>query len=351
VFLLCALRVSAQAGGASIVMVQPGEALERAARTALEPWGVKIVVVSGPNPGASAPRAIEVAQAMTAKQEVSAVIWLSEHEQRVALWIYDAASNQVIARPISSLPPFDEPVAAAIALSIKTLLRYSATAPAAERFGAQSPDTGSVAPPVESGDATVTQDASREPEHRAVTNAAGPGDLPKYRHYEFEVSGGMRFLRTRPADYEPRLGLGLTWWPSVSWLGIRLAGETGPGVAVSGASFQGRLVETQVLLSARLRGTLTEAWQVTLSLGGGVQLGLLDGSLLPEVQPTREVRVDPVLAIELQADWVISAWVRLGVRAGTSWMRSRQFSVDGQRVLALTGETLDARLVLGVSIP
>jgi hypothetical protein len=69
---------------AQFVLVEPDDTLLRAVRSALEPWNLAVVVVSGPSPGAAAPRAIEAAREIARNHAAAAVAWLSIQEGRCA---------------------------------------------------------------------------------------------------------------------------------------------------------------------------------------------------------------------------------------------------------------------------
>src|SRR5581483_9342746 len=69
-----------------------------------------------------------------------AVAWVTTTPARQSLlWLYDAQTDQMTVRSLSVSPPFGEASAAAVALTLKTLLRSTAIAPEAER---PSPEVG-----------------------------------------------------------------------------------------------------------------------------------------------------------------------------------------------------------------
>src|SRR4029077_462084 len=65
------------------------------------------------------------------------LVWVSASDGGHALWIYDVASDHASARELEIPPPFEPAAAAAVALALKTRLRGTVIAPAAERFGAE----------------------------------------------------------------------------------------------------------------------------------------------------------------------------------------------------------------------
>ncbi|HMI92489.1 MAG TPA: hypothetical protein VK509_14040, partial [Polyangiales bacterium] len=223
-------RVQAQDAAPRVALVEPGSELEAAARAALEPWGVELAIVSGPSPGATAPDSNEAARALASAHGASAVVWVSEHEGGHALWVYDLATHHLIERALATGPPFDGATAAAVALSLKTLLRHSAAAPPQERYGASSATTPFPPPPARAEPSPTREAPTAVPADRADDRAddragmridADADPLPAAdaaRPFapaliELALSGGVRLAATRPGAVEPRFGLAASWWP------------------------------------------------------------------------------------------------------------------------------------------
>lgn len=326
--------VSAHTGARSVALVGLGDALDHAVYAALEPWNIRAVVVACAVPGAAAPRVHELARACARANAVSAVVWISEHDRGYALWIYDLSTDQVVARALPRAPPFDEATTAAVALSVKTLLRHSTSAPKSERFGAV-PDAGSSA-------AQVSGVAAK----RAPARPAGPSP------FDIESTGALRGRRTRPNHYEPRFGVGVSWWPATGGLASAIRVSIGPGVAVADSRFQGRLLDTELVLTARMRRRFEERLQLSAGAGLGAQVTVLDGTVLSEARHVHVLRAEPSLHAELQADWQLTSWLRLGVRgAGLSMLRTQHYLVAGVRVLSISRSAFEVGFVLGISVP
>jgi hypothetical protein len=309
-----------------VALVDPGDTLLGAVRSALEPWNLEIVVVSDASPGATAPHAITAAREIARAHRAAAVAWLSEQHGQFALWMYDVAGDHAVTRSLSSPPPFDSANAAAVALSMKTLLRHSTTAPEAERFGGLE----------------------------KVAGAAQPRAAPQPDDSQFDLEGraGLRLGHTHPTKYEPLLGLGVAWWPNAQWFGLALEVATGPGVPVSDGDFQGRLIDSEVRLGARLRQRFAEAWQMSVNAGASLQITLIDGTLSPQAQYVQSLRLAPAAYLELEAAFRIDRWLRLGLRAGiVSLFRTRRYWVEGQPVLELSPWAFESALVVAVSLP
>jgi hypothetical protein len=268
--------VLAQAPRSRVVLVAVDAELTRAIDTSLAPWGVVLVSIEGDTP-ASMPLASDRGRAIAAEQHADAVVWISASDAGPALWVYDAESSRSLARGLSSAPPFDEPTAAAVALTLKTLLRHSAVAPVAER----------AAPP--------------------------PPIAP--RVLQLELGGGLVALATSPSDVEPRLSLAVSFWPRElsGIVGFALGARAGPGIAVHDTEANGRWTSTLLLAGIRARADLG-----LFDLGGGIEGGLavttldLDLGASPQAHVVRTsfggtgwgevgVRPDPAVRIALRA--------------------------------------------------
>src|SRR5205823_1369678 len=116
-----------------------------------------------------------------AAQKATAVVWTTPDGY---VWIFDVESGQAMARRVEASSPLDASAAAAVALSVKTLLRSTAVAPPAERIGVARP---------------------RE-------------------ELRLEALVGAQVLFGDPKDAELRLGLALAWYPRRlrRWLGLAL---------------------------------------------------------------------------------------------------------------------------------
>ena len=142
-----------------VVVLQVPAALDRALRTALVPWGMRVArPAAGARP--APPRNVEQAQRLARQLRADALIWLAVSSRRHELWLYDRASDSLSARPVPA-PPFDETRAAALALSVKTDLRT---------------DTASAARGSDAGSDTAASNAARERgAARSASAASAPG--------------------------------------------------------------------------------------------------------------------------------------------------------------------------------
>jgi hypothetical protein len=325
-----------------VVLVTPGVALEGAARTALEPWGVEILVVDAPSPGAAAPHVHEAARALALAHRVGAVVWVSEHEQGHAVWVYDLEKHHVVARPLVGPPPFDEPAAAAAALSVKTLLRHSATAPPSERYGtAQAAGSASadasLSPPMPTPAPESGASPARPIEAALVDRAEAP-QAPRQplapAHFEIEAAGGARLGFTRDGSSEPRFGAGFAWWPEAGPLAFAVRAAGGPSVAIAERTLRGDLIDVTAVVGGRLRTALARSVLLSAELGAGAHLTALDGSLVQDMRPASALRVVPALELSIGSHFRPSSALRLGLYAGLSWLlRPQRYLVRGEPVL------------------
>ncbi len=311
-----------------IAVVEPGEALEVAVRAGLSPWGVDVVAVPAPSPGAVMPDSGEAAARVARAHGADAVVWVSASEGGHALWMYEARDARVVARRLAGGPPFDEPTAAAVALSVKTLLRHSSVAPPRERWSAPEPP-GEPEPSSSAPGATPAADAPRE--------ADGPV-------LALRAASAGRARRTRPAEIEPRLGLGLVWWPGAGELfGVAVDVASGPGVSIADRRFEGRLLDNEATLSAIVRASLVGPTLARAELGVGAQLSLLDGAVLEAAVPVEVWRINPTARAALGLDWRAAAGLVIGLRGGISLLgRTQRYLVRGNEVLSLAPVALDA---------
>ena len=131
--LLLAPMASAEGDKRRLLLVNTPRELERATQIALGPWDVDVRTTSATSLGAKQPDAMEGAHRLAREQQADVVTWYSQTEDgRSTIWIYDVQNENTYSRAYSSR--VSEETAAAVALSIKTLLRASPIAPEHERI-------------------------------------------------------------------------------------------------------------------------------------------------------------------------------------------------------------------------
>ena len=207
-----------------VALVDADPQLERAVLLSLSPWGVDTQVTHEASPGATRAEAGPRAAALSRKLDASVLVWVSPAAQGALLWIYETESGELSVRELAEAPPFGSEQAAAVALSIKTLLRTTDVAPQSERVAATA--------------RTPTPTPTPTP-----TSDRVPPRPHAWRRFKLEAGTDLRF--TARATSEGRLALGGTWWAlpvtltqSLSYLALvawaarrgRLDRRTGGGI-------------------------------------------------------------------------------------------------------------------------
>jgi hypothetical protein len=292
---------STASGGERLVLVSSDPELERATTAALAAWAVDVMVDPGAEVGPTMPQAAERAQMVAAARQARAVVWIAEAEGRPSLWLYDVTTRKAVAVKLASPPPFDPPAAAAIALAIKTLIRFSAVAPETERY-------------------------------------APPPPAPA-RRLLLEARGGARLRRHSPV--EAGFGLDAVLMPrALRPLGFSAGVRAGPGFEVTSESFVGHYDDTALALGAR----------VALGLGGGLALvpmagvsahyARLRGSDLMLGSSASDRHLNPSLDAGLQLELDLGR-PRIGLAAEAAFFARRQ------RFLVAGTQVYDVPLVVG----
>jgi len=293
--------------------VDPTDTLARAITIALTPWDLDVVRAASGPPGATLPAAEQRARGVAADLRADVVVWVTPGGEQSVLWFYDAESQHVGSRVVDAPLPYDEPTAAAVALTLKTLLRTSAVAPPAERLAVPR--------------------ARPEP---AV---------------HLEAMAGLRLLAPRTA--EPRGGIGVAWWTRLAGLraGLGMAVTLGPGVDIGSEIFTGRYTDASLSPSVRARFDLGQRIVLEPHIGGTLHVTTLDGVVAPDLGGIHASRIDGSLDVGAVIAIRLAANLDVGVFASTSYMtRYQTYTVGDRNVLdlsSLTGE-LGLRLALGV---
>jgi hypothetical protein len=231
-----ALPVSAEER--RLALINPDTELDHAVALALTPWGTKVLTKQDAPPAPSLPTASEQARALALAWGVNAVVWITPAEHGSLLWIYETDTDSVSTRQLAEAPPFSSPDAAAVALTLKSLLRVTEArqpAPAAP----PAPPPPPPPPPVDS-----------------------PAD-------RFTVSAELNMRYLASETYETRGALGGVWWLGAEptrW-GIGVKASAGPGIEIGRGSFSGQL--RQLSLSASVTWKVIGNRFLASSLVGG----------------------------------------------------------------------------------
>jgi len=245
-----------------VVLVQTPE-LEHALVVQLEPWDVEIAKADDVPPYTT-DRAAVIAEARAA----SALVWATGTE----LHVYDARTHEMFSRPLGQTLPLDPPAASSVALTVKTMLRSTNVAPAAERIEQPAPTTTAKPAPLP---------MAPPPNAPPVTKETGP---PPVAFVEAGLGG-----KVIASDGELRFNAGFGLQPPKFPFGGAIEAHIG-----TGASFKdGRWVRG--LFDVLARYSLS-AWSGTaLEVGVGPSLSVLslDGTIAGF--PVHVIHVDPGL--------------------------------------------------------
>ncbi|HEU5057980.1 MAG TPA: hypothetical protein VFU21_15725 [Kofleriaceae bacterium] len=301
--------LAAAARAERLVLVSSDAELERATAAALAPWAVDVMVRPDREVGATMPQAAERAQALAAQNRARAVVWIASAQGRPSLWLYDVTTRKAVAIRLSSPPPFDPPAAAAIALAIKTLIRFSQVAPEAERYAPPKP--------------------------------------PPARRLLLEARGGARL---RPhAPVEPGFGLAGVLMPrALRPLGFSAGLRAGPGFEVESGSFVGHYDDLALAAAVRVALSLGGRLELVPSAGASVHLTRLRGSDLALGESAADRHLNPALDAGLQLG-VDLGRPRLGLAAEAAiFARRQRFLVAGEEVYDVPLVAGDLSLTVGV---
>jgi hypothetical protein len=349
-------------GRIALVGVGADDELAHAVEVGLTPWGVA-VVRSAADLRDATPATFASARALAHEERLDAVIWLAIRGSGPAVvCMYDADSDRVLTRTLGASPPFDQPSAAAAALTIKAMLRSSAVAPPEERKPPSPSEVVAVPPPGSpTGSTTVPPSSARPlaPKLDAVRGSTESG--PKRERgsstapsagggtLELEGGAGVRLLTTGTAD--ARISVGAAWSPR-AWggFGLGLAGSLGTGATVQSEVVDARLMDRALDLSLRRRFALSSAFALVAVLAAGVEWTTVSGSAGPARSALGVDRVDPCVDGALRIAWRLGRVLSLGLSADLSYvLRPQRYTADGVTLAQLATWQPGASLWLGAS--
>jgi len=301
--------LSGPASGERLVLVSSDPELERATSAALAAWAVDVMVQPDQEVGPTMPQAAERAQSVAAANQARAVVWIASAQGRPSLWLYDVTTRKAVAVRLSSPPPFDPPAAAAIALAIKTLIRFSQVAPEAERYAPPPP--------------------------------------PPSRRLLLEAQAGARLRRHSPV--EAAFGLAAVLMPrALRPLGFFAGLRAGPGFEIARGDFVGHYEDVALAGGARLSIALGHRLSLVPSAGVSGHYSTLRGSDLALGESATARRINPALDAGLQLELDLGR-PRLGLAAGAAvFTRRQRFLVAGEEVYDVSQVTGDLSLTVGL---
>jgi len=315
--------------------------LTRALTVALSPWQLGVVPTPGPAPAPDFDTASARARVIALDQHADVVVWLvppARPGEPGSLWVYDTASQQLVVRPLIVSPPFDAAAAAAVALSVKTILRGS---PLVSQFAEEAAPATTTAPPL------VPPAATAVPQETTDRPAESSSDAPP-APWRFETLVGARTPTGAGAAAEPWAELGLSLWPRAQgghfgW-GIGLQG--GSGVSLASGAFDGSYRQGALDVTARLRTSATRWLSFELRAGPEIALTSFTGQATGAAS-IHALRVNPALDVGGIVDFAPWARVHLGlVGDAVLLLRFQRYALDGLEVL----DEPPVALVLGVRL-
>jgi hypothetical protein len=296
-----------------VILMQPSPALERALRTALMPWGMR-VARSQTRARSVTPRNREQARVLARQLRADALVWLSASSRQHQLWLYDNASGALTIRGVPA-PPFDETRAAALALSVKTELRKGTLAdltppgsePAAKRVVPDKPASAGEPNAATAADASTSAEvAPPKPVAAPQAPLAGEADGPRRASSQWRepfeaptlrllLHAGARGGASSLGIIEGRYGVEGRWAPwanptslTTLWLGARF--DLGLPQTIDTTLFRGEYSEIGAGLGVGASVHVTRWLDLGVQLGASVYTASMSGTLLPELREAEGTR-------------------------------------------------------------
>lgn len=310
----CFLAAAAWAAPTRVAVLQPDAELYRAIALALEPWGIETLRSDAPLPRASQPEAAQEALRLGRELDVEAVVWVTAFEDGALLWVFDVGTGDVTTRVSPAAPPFDGASAAAVALSVKTVLRASAVAPPSERFG---------------------------------THEVSPSDD---RVAALEFGAGAQWVGER--WFALRGELAGTWWlPESRRLGLGAGLASATGLRIATPEFDGQYRELALGAKARLRLVEAPGFATVLSLGGAAHWAVLRGTLAEGAESVGVERLNGSVDLGVSANLHLTERVYLAASASAEYFpRYRRYLVEGDAVFAPAPVYVNLTGICGVEL-
>ncbi len=313
---LAGLSLATTAGAETqrVAVLQPDEQLLRAITLSLSPWELETIRSDAPLPTTSQPEAVEAASLLARQLDVDAVVWMTARQGGSLLWVFDVGAGDVTTRMLPESPPLDGAAAAAVALSVKTILRASVIAPPDERFGSRK----------------TTPEPSR--------------------NWAVELGAGGHWIHDDHVDLRVELA-GVFWLPIFSRLGATLELASGPGVSIEEVEYAGRYRVVVAGAKARWRLLDTAGLSTVIAVGGSAHWAVLDGTLAVDGSDSRVSRVNGAVDLETSVHFMLTSRFYLGAAIGATYHPTvRRYLVDGDPVFAPRALTVNLSGYCGVEL-
>jgi hypothetical protein len=351
---------AARAGEGRVVTIDLEPRVADALVVALSPWSLAVVRTPGPCPAPEIEAASSRARVIAAEQHADAVVWITPPRRPAeggSLWVYEAQTRALAVRPLTVSAPFDDAGAAAVALSVKTILRASplarpepavddtarhaanANAPAPTSAPAPAPasapaPTPASAPAPAPAHAIAPAAASKAEPAPVIDETTSPPRTASRRTWRVETIVGARAPTGGSVSMEPRVALGASVWHAAS-LGLGLQVQAGPGVSMGSSVFQGELREGALEATARVR-VRGDRWIAFEFLAGpSLVLSSLDGQALATGKSLYALRLDPAINAGTIVDLTPESNISVGlVFDASSLLRFQRYELDGMPLLS-----------------
>jgi hypothetical protein len=287
---------SARAGTRRVALLDSDAELLHAVSIALSPWAIEVIMPDAAAPSASPPQAVTRAGELARQLEVNALVWVSIASGESVVWMYDADTGKVSSRAQPAILPFDAPAAAAVALSLKTLLRATDLAPEPERLRASWAGTSWLAP------------------------------------VRLEVGGGVRAFANHALTPYFEVGAAF-WWEEGgpgAW-GIALRGALTTGAGVETDSLSASVRETAVSAAVRRFVRVGEIVAIVPSVGSGLHVSTLEGALVGGGSAVSDTRANASLDVGLAFPIRLLGQVDAGFYLSGSYLLRHQRYLVGAR--------------------
>lgn len=314
---------AAAAAESRVLVLGATPEIENALDTALSPWGLR-VERRAPDDSVSRElqRAPENAAALAREAHAGALIWVAPSAPGMGLWLYDASSGTTSVRPVPR-GPSNATVSAALALSIKTILRSTALAGPANVSEVTPADTETAPPP-----------GPNEP----VDGGARPADAREVA-LQVLLAGALQGGAVSAGGSQTRFAAELRWapWPrriwegSDLWLGARL--DLGPRHSLTTPVFHGEYTALDVGLSLGLTRRLSSFFEVGAQLGASLDRSGLSGTLLTDSTRVSQSRLGSSLQFRAEAGVSFGPLALLLQPASGLVIRGQSYRADGAIVL------------------
>ncbi len=344
--LLLALLVTGaralRAEDARVVLLDGDPRISAAVAVALSPWRLSVVPGPGPLPPPDAEAASTSARAIASDQGAAVLLWIAPPArpgEHGSLWVYDAQSQQLVVRPLTVSAPFDDASSAAVALSVKTILR---TTPLVTQLALGRP-----------GDSLAHEPSEPTPASGVAPPVEATTPPPRHPGWRLETMAGARMPTGAASPAEPWAGLGVSLWPVTQGghLGLGIDAQGGTGVAIAGSTFQGEFRQGSIAATARLRTSAMRWLAFELRAGPALVVTSFDGQALPTSTSIHAVRANPALDVGVVLDWTPQPHVSLGATGSTSTLaRFQRYALDGAALLTEPTVTLVAGVRLSVEV-